>query len=305
MKHHFVPDNYYTTLGSHEPSLRVARGDTIITTALDAFGRDAQGELVGPSGNPQTGTFYVEGAEPGDTLVVRIDNVWPNRNYGQTRPRIAQNVLDPQYTNIEISSEFIHFEIDQVSKTAKLQNAPPGLADLTVPLRPMLGCFGVAPDGGQAISTATSGPHGGNMDYNGFVSGTTAYLPVFVKGALLHVGDGHAWQGDGEILGAGIEISMDITVTVDTIKGKRIGWPRGESDTHIFSVGNARPLDQAVQHATTEMLRWLQEDYGFNATEANIWLGTYAEYDVGNVIDPAFTMVCKLPKKPLQSRKTA
>ena len=304
MEQQFTPKKYYTTLGSHEPSLRVARGDTIVTTIIDAFGRDASGDQVGPSGNPQTGPFYVEGADPGDTLVMRIDSIWPNREFGNTRPRIAQNVLDPQYTNISITSEFIQFEIDQGAKTARLQNGPSGLSELTVPLRPMLGCFGVAPSGGQAISTATSGHHGGNMDYNGFVAGVTAYLPVFVEGALLHVGDGHAWQGDGEILGAGIEISMDITFTVDVIKGKRIAWPRGENETHIFTARNARPLDQAIQHATTEMLRWLQEDYGFDAMEANILLGTFVEYDVGNVIDPAFTMVCKLPKQSLQRRKS-
>ncbi len=125
----------------------------------------------------------------------------------------------------------------------------------------MLGCFGVAPPGGQAISTATSAEHGGNMDYRGFVAGVTVYFPVFVPGALLHVGDGHATQGDGEIVGTGIEISMDVQFTVQVIKGKRIHWPRGENAEYIFTVGNARPLDQAVQHATTEMLRWLKEDY--------------------------------------------
>ncbi len=124
----------------------------------------------------------------------------------------------------------------------------------------MLGCFGVAPPGGQAISTATSGQHGGNMDYRGFVSGVTVYFPVFVPGALLLVGDGHAIQGDGEISGTGIEISFDVRFTVDLLKGKQIHWPRGENEAYIFTVGNARPLDQALQHATTEMVRWLQDD---------------------------------------------
>ena len=101
------------------------------------------------------------------------------------------------------------------------------LGNLTLPLAPMLGCFGVAPPRGQAISTATSGEYGGNMDYRGFIAGTIAYFPVFVPGALVHVGDGHAIQGDGEIVGTGIEISMDVQFTVRLIKGKRIEWPRG------------------------------------------------------------------------------
>jgi acetamidase/formamidase len=163
----------------------------------------------------------------------------------------------------------------------------------------MLGCFGVAPPRGQAISTATSAEHGGNMDYRGFMAGVTVYFPVFVPGALLHFGDGHAIQGDGEIVGTGIEISTTVRVTVSVQKGRRIFWPRGENATHIFTVGNARPLDQCVQHATTEMLRWLQDDYGLDAIGASILLGQAVEYDLGNIFDPAYTMVCKLHKRVL------
>jgi acetamidase/formamidase len=161
----------------------------------------------------------------------------------------------------------------------------------------MLGCFGVAPPRKQAISTATSAEHGGNMDYRGFVAGTTVYFPVFEPGALFFLGDGHAAQGCGEIVGSGIEISMDVQVTLDVLKGHAIGWPRGENAEHIFTVGNARPLDQCVQHATTEMLRWLQQDYGLDPLGANLLLAQCVRYDLGNVFDPAFTMVCRLAKR--------
>jgi acetamidase/formamidase len=163
----------------------------------------------------------------------------------------------------------------------------------------MLGCFGVAPPRGQAISAATSGEYGGNMDYRGFVAGVTVYFPVFVPGALLHLGDGHAAQGDGEILGTGIEISFDVQFTVQVIKGRQIGWPRGENAEYLFAVGNARPLDQALQHATTEMQRWLQQDYDLDPVGACILLGQCVEYDIANVFDPAYTVVCKLPKRYL------
>jgi len=125
------------------------------------------------------------------------------------------------------------------------------------------------------------------------------YFPVFAPGALIHVGDGHAIQGDGEIVGTGIEISMDVQFTVRLIKGKQIGWPRGENADYIFTVGNARPLDQALQHATTEMLRWLEADYGLDTISASILMGQAVEYDLGNVYDPAYTMVCKLRKSLL------
>jgi acetamidase/formamidase len=167
-------------------------------------------------------------------------------------------------------------------------------------MAPMLGCFGVAPPGGQAISTATSGEYGGNMDYRGFISGVTVYFPVFVPGALLFVGDGHALQGDGEIVGTGIEISMDVEFRVRLIKNRRIGWPRGENAQYIFTVGNARPLDQAVQHATTEMIQWLQTDYDLDPLSISLLLGQVVQYDLGNIFDPAYTMVCKLPKQVLE-----
>ena len=166
-----------------------------------------------------------------------------------------------------------------------------------IPLEPMIGCFGVAADRGQAISTATSASHGGNMDYRGFVARTTVYFPVFEPGALFFLGDGHAAQGDGEIVGSGIEISMDVRVTLRLLKGKTIHWPRAENDEWIMAVGNARPLDQATQHATTEMLRWLQDDYGLDALGANLLLAQCVRYELGNIFDPAYTMVCKLNKR--------
>jgi acetamidase/formamidase len=138
------------------------------------------------------------------------------------------------------------------------------------------------------------------MDYRGFTTGTTVYFPVFVRGALLHVGDGHALQGDGEIIGTGIEISFDVRFTVRIIKKKRIFWPRGENAEYIFTVGNARPLDQCVQHATTEMMRWLASDYGLDGRAASLLLGQCVRYDLGNMFDPAYTMVCKVPKRVLR-----
>lgn len=300
--HHFHPTHYHTTLGPHEPVLRLADGDTVITTAVDAAGKDARNEQVTPRGNPQTGPFYVEGAEPGDTLALHLDHLHPNRDSGFTASAVAPNVVDPAYVRELPERTYGEWRIDRAAGMVTLVKPETKLGNLTLPLAPMLGCFGVAPPGGQAISTATSAEHGGNMDYRGFVAGVTVYFPVFAPGALIHVGDGHAVQGDGEIVGTGIETSFDIQFTVRLLKGKRIRWPRGENEAYIFTVGNARPLDQAVQHATTEMLRWLQEDYGLDALGANILLGQCVEYDLGNVFDPAYTMVCKVPKRLLGQR---
>lgn len=301
--HSFTPTHYHNTIGSHEPVLRIAPGDTVITTTVDASGRDAQELIVTNGPNPMTGPFYIEGAEPGDTLVVKLDRLTPNRPRGWGRPTLAYNVVEPDFIpQLPSRDSLVHWKFDSEAKTASLIEPEGTIGSLTLPLNPMLGCFGVAPVDGQAISTATSAEHGGNMDYNGFVSGVTVYFPVFVPGALFHLGDGHALQGDGEISGTGIEISFEVQFTVDLLKGKRSGWPRGENADYIFTAGNARPLDQATQHATTEMVRWLQADYGLSMREANLLLGYAVEYNLGNMFDPAYTMICKLPKRLLPKR---
>lgn len=297
--HTFQPTHYHRTLGSHAPALHIADGDTVHTTTVDAGGKDFRGEQVTPGGNPQTGPFYVEGAEPGDTLAVTFDRLTPNRDWGYTATVVAPNVVDPQHARQLPTGGRAEWRIDREQGTATLVSPETKLGNLTLPLRPMLGCFGVAPPLEQAISTATSAEHGGNMDYRGFTEGVTAYFPVFAPGALLHVGDGHAVQGDGEIVGTGIETSFDVTFTVRVLKGKKIRWPRGENADYLFTVGNARPLDQCVQHATSEMLRWLEEDYGLDAIAASLLLGQCVEYDLGNIFDPAYTMVCKVPKRHL------
>jgi acetamidase/formamidase len=300
--HQFIPTHYHTAIGSHPPVLEIEDGDTVETTTVDAGGHDFTGERVTPGGNPQTGPFYVRGAEPGDTLAVQLDYLYPNRDWGYTATTVAANVVDPWYVRELPDGGRADWRIDRERGTATLVKPETRLGELTLPLDPMLGCFGVAPPRGQAISTATSAEHGGNMDYRGFRSGVTVYFPVFVPGALLHVGDGHAVQGDGEIVGTGIEISFDVRFTVRVLKDKRIRWPRGENDEYIFTVGNARPLDQCVQHATTEMLRWLQEDYGLDPLGASLLLGQCVRYDLGNMFDPAYTMVCKVHKSLLEGR---
>jgi len=299
MEHRFFPDTYYMSIGSHEPVLEVKSGDLVHTMTVDAGGRDMKGNQVAPRGNPQTGPFYVDNALPGDVLAVTLEKIWPNRNHGFCRPRISPNVLEPGHENSVPNPDIFNFVLDFATNTASMEYPSPALENLIVPIRPMIGCFGVAPDRGQSISTATSGPYGGNMDYRGFEPGTTAYFPVFVEGALFHIGDGHAWQSDGEILGTGIEIPMEVSFTLEVVKNKLIQWPRGQNSEYIFTAGNVRPLDEAIQHATSEMVRWLTQDYGISQPDANILIGIYVEYDIGNVFDPAYTMICKMPKSKL------
>ncbi len=299
--HDFEPTRFHVTIGSHEPVLHVASGDTVRTWCVDAAGNDSTGERITDGGNPQTGPFFVDGAAPGDTLAVRLDSIRPNRARGVSGQVVASHVVDPWLAaELPAAADGDWWSLDLDRGTAKLEEPPPGLESLgELQLDPMLGCFGVAPPRGQAISTATSGPYGGNMDYRGFRAGVTVYFPVFADGALFHVGDAHALQGDGEIVGTGIEVSTDVEFTVELVKGKTISWPRAEDDEFVMAVGNARPLDQAVQHATTELMRLLAEDHGLDYRASSALLGQCIRYDVGNVYDPAYTAVAKIAKRLL------
>ena len=302
--HTFAPDSYFSTLGAHPPVLHLASGDAVRTTTLDAGGFDAVRRRLHTGVNPMTGPFYVEGAEPGDTLAVRLDRLRPSRRFGSSGVQLAPNVMDPaDVAGLPPPPGFAEgngeWEVDEKAGTATLTAPETKLGRFTLPIRPMVGCFGVAPAGGEAISTATSAAHGGNMDYKGFVEGVTVFFPVAVPGALFFIGDGHAAQGCGEVCGTGIEISFDVEVTLSVVKGWAIKWPRAETPTHILTVGNARPLDQALQHATSEMARWLQEEYALDWRGAHTLMGQCVEYEVANVFDPAYTIICKMAKSLL------
>ncbi len=292
--HRFSPTAFYNTLGSHPPALRIADGDTVIAETVDARGFDRHGNKPGERPNPMTGPFFIEGAEPDDTLVVNIGAIRMTRPTGWTFQVLSPNVVDPGAVSRFPEREKTEWIIDIAANRARLQSPPPSLKDWSVAVEPMIGCFGVAPDMGQAISTATSGRYGGNMDYRGFCTGVDVMFPVSVPGALFYLGDVHAQQCDGEIVGTGIETAAEVTFSVKVVKGKAIGWPRGRNATEIFTVGNARPLDQALQHATTEMLDWLIADYGLDEVAASHIMGQAVRYDIANVFNPAYSVACRI-----------
>lgn len=299
--HRFRPTRYHNVIGTAEPCLRIADGDTVVTDTIDASGLDAREITVANRPNPMTGPFFIEGAEAGDTLAVRIDRLTPSRATGWTYSPLATTVLEPAAMAERVPQQRVVWDIDTKAGFVKLQEPVQGLEVFAPAIEPMIGCFGVAPAGGQALSTATSAQNGGNMDYRLFGPGTTAWFPVSVPGALFYLGDGHACQGDGEIVGTGIETSFEMEVTFHVLK-RKITWPRGETTEDIFTIGNARPLDQALQHATTEMSRWLVEDYGLDLRAASHLMGQVVRYDVGNVFNPAFTVACRIAKKWLTKR---
>jgi acetamidase/formamidase len=290
---------YHNTFSfAHQPVLRIRPGDRVVTRTIDARGFDFQDRKVGERPNPQTGPFYVEGAEPGDVLVVHLEKIETNRATAWSSSLLAPYAADPAFLRAEGQREQTTetWQIDKSKGVARIQSSSIRPALIEVPLRPMLGCVGVAPPRKEAVATSTPDSFGGNMDYNGVVAGVKLMLPVSEPGALLFIGDGHARQGDGEVVGNALETSMDVEFRVELMKKKSIAWPRLENEEYIMVAGSARPLLQAVQHATTELQRWLMADYGFDERGSSLLMGHALEYDIANIVDPHFTVVAKLKK---------
>ena len=304
--HRFVPTTFHNTFSfAHAPVLRIKPGDRVITVTIDAGGMDSNDRRVASGPNPQTGPFYVEGAEPGDMVIVTLNRIEPNRGTARSATLLAPYAVDPAFlrsTTAERQARQETWIIDKAKGVARTTSTDLRPGGLEFPLIPMLGCVGTAPRNKEAVSTATPGSFGGNMDYAGMVAGVKVMLPVYEPGALLFIGDGHARQGHAEVVGTGLETSMDVEFTVDLVKGKTIGWPRLENDDYIFVLGSERPLLQAFQHTTTELLRWLMTDYGFDERTASMLMGQAVEYEIANVVDPHFTVVAKLRKVHLQRR---
>jgi acetamidase/formamidase len=299
----FVPQTFYNTYSAaHPPALHVKPGDRVVTKTIDAAGVDWEGKSVGRGPNPQTGPFFIDGAEPGDVLVIRIDRLETNRASAYSGSLLSPYTLDPTAiaARVDRDAKRLTWTIDKAKGVATLDQADVQPGGMTLPLHPMLGCVGVAPARGEAISSATPGAWGGNMDYAGMGAGATLMLPVNEPGALLFLGDGHARMGEGEVAGTGLETSMDVEFTVNLIKKKAVGWPRLENDTHIMVLGSARPLLEAFQHATSELQKWLMADYGYTERGAQTFMGQAAEYEIANVVDPSFTVVAKVRKNLLR-----
>lgn len=309
--HHYKPKKfYYTYDGRHKPVLKLNPGDTLVTQTIDAFGNKVTAsdqrasEIVHmPHVNDQTGPFYVRGAEPGDTLVLHLLKVRPNRHFAVSTHLPHFGVLSGEtYTallNEPLPEKTYIWKLDLEKNVGKLDLPESQVGKVEIPLHPFLGTVGVAPNYGEAVLSLTPAEHGGNLDCVETKEGATLYFPVFVKGALFMLGDGHAAQGDGEICGTGLECSLDVTVRVDLIKGKAIHWPRFEDKDYIMVAGSVRPVIDAFRVAHVELINWLVEDYGFDRWDALQLVSQVGLTRIGNVVDPKYTVVAKFPKRYL------
>ncbi len=302
-RHDFAPTVFYRQFSPfNEPVLHIEPGDTVHTTTVDAGGQDEKGVTRVAGGNPQTGPFYVEGAMPGDTLVVRLTRLRLNRDWAGSDDAIVESGLNSRLAvKAKDNGRPIRWNLDLASGLA----APPPaehLAKFTLPVRPMLGCIATATGpAGAPPPTGDSGSWGGNLDFNEIVEGSTVYLPVNNPGALLYLGDGHALQGDGEINGNALETSMDVEFTVDLIQEKRVPFVRVETAEAIVALGYEGSLDDAFRSATANMAQWLTDEYQLTPSEIAQVIGAAAEYKVAEVADRNSGIVLKIRKDRLRA----
>jgi amidase len=282
------------------PVLRIWPGDTVRTHTVDAAGVDRNGKTRVLGGNPQTGPFYVEGAMPGDVLAVHIRSLRLNRATALSDDGLVDRAVTNDYAAEHKDDKFqdVIWRLDAERGVATLEKPPARLKDLAVPVRPMLGCIGVAPGfGAAAVRTGDSGRFGGNMDFSEIREGATVYLPVAQPGALLYVGDGHALQGDGELNGNALETSLDVEITVDLLRDKPLPAPRVENADSLMAVGLGGSLDEAFREATSGLAAWLGEDYRLTGSEAAILLGATVEYRIAEVADRNVNVAAKIQKR--------
>ncbi len=295
----FKPEVGHPTFAVREPVLRLKPGTILVSnTMMGPYYTEEGGAFPG-----EVGPFFIEGATTEDTLVVEILKVRPNHDLaasqvsgtfgGLAGDKWVRFLADP------IPNRRYVWRLDHERMTGKTTLPGSKMREIEIDLAPMLGRVAVAPRGQEAFAGLWPGDFGGNMDAPEVREGTKVYLPIFHDGAYVYFGDGHARQGEGEVGGTGLETSMDVELRFELIKGKTIDWPRLEDRDYIMVAGSARPLIDAFRLAHVELVEWLVEDYGFDRLDAYALLGQLAVSTVANIVDPAYTVIAKFPKRYL------
>jgi len=311
VSYHATINNVKYVFGVAPPVAWLKPGNILDANSLDCFGNALQKpgdsfSLV-KGDNPLTGPFYIEGAEPDDTLVVHILDLQVDgkQGVGTFSPgfgAINATHYTPMLEKEPLPEKIWFYPIDHVEHTATFQ-ALDSNYEVKIPLHPFLGCIGVAPANGEARSSIVPAEFGGNMDAPEVSVGNTLYLPVHVPGALFYFGDGHAAMGDGEIAGSAIEVPMKARLQFDLVKGKHTDWPRFENEKEIMATGIYRPVDDAVRIAFTELVRWIHTEYGLSQLDAYELLSKVGKIHLTEMVDPNYVVVASVEKKYLPAKK--
>jgi acetamidase/formamidase len=304
------PATLVYTFGGAPPVTTVRPGAVLSTWTRDCFGgrvrstSDLASEVCDPRFlNPQTGPFWVEGAEPGDTVAIHFLSIEPREDWGvSTTVPFFGALTGTMATSLlqdALPERTWFYTLDLEARLVRYR-ALDSQYEIDLELDPMHGTVGVAPALGEVRSSLAPGNWGGNMDTPEMRAGVTCYLGVNVEGALLSFGDGHARQGEGETCGVAVECAMNTVAVVDLIKGVPTPWPRLESDGFIMTTGSARPLEDAFRIAHTELVHWVSDLTGLSTLDAYQLVSQTALTPIANVVDTNYTVVAKLPKELLR-----
>ena len=248
-------------------------------------------KVRGPGAHPLTGPIYVDGAEPGDSLEVRIGQI------GYLHPYGVIGFL-PGGGTLPMEFPYAYLKLVRFDPGGDTASFAPGVK---VPLRPFFGSIGVAPPvlSGR-VSSGPPGFHVGNLDIKEVGAGSIVYLPVHVSGALLSIGDGHAAQGDGEVSGTAIETSLVTTLDITVRKRKPIRYARIETPTHMITVGLDVDLDEAARIATREMIDYLVAEKGLSRDDAYVLCSAAVDLRVSQTVDDTKGVHAMLAKSLFQ-----
>ena len=304
-------ENVKATFGPAEPVAHVKPGGILEASSLDCFGNALQkpGDPFSniKIDNPLTGPFYIDGAEPGDTLVVRILDLQVDGKQGVGTFSAGFGAANathytPMLEKEPLADRAWYYPIDAQRKMITFQALDSNFK-VEFPMHPFLGCIGVAPARGEARSSIVPAEFGGNMDAPEVSPGNTLYLPVNVPGALFYFGDGHAAMGDGEVAGSAVEVPMKARFQFELVKGKSTDWPRFENEHEIMAAGIYRPVDDAVRIAVTELVHWVHRDYGLSQMDAYELFSKVGKLHLTEMVDPNYVVIASFDKKYLPPKK--
>ena len=305
----FIPtrEQYVYTFGGAAPALRIKPGAVLRLWSDDAFGGALQSEDDLSAAkvdlrfvNPQTGPFYLEGADPGDTLVLHLVALEPARESGASAaiPFFGGMTSTDRTVSLQAAlpdTTWI-YELDRARNSLTFA-ARHSDHRIELPVEPMLGTVGVAPAGNEVRSSLVPDRFGGNMDTPQMRAGASVYLGVNVEGAMFSIGDGHYRQGEGEACGTAVEGAMTL------IKGAAPAWPRVEDDTHWMTIGSSRPMEDSWRIANAELVHWIGELYGLHPMDAYQLVSQVAQVPVANVVDANYSVVVKAAKALLPAAR--
>lgn len=276
-----------------EPVLKVPSGETVRIRTKDCFGNQLQGpenqlsEIDWEAINPATGPIYVEGAVAGGTLKVHIDNIELDAQTSSCTGK-DEGVCGDRFS--DWATHFCKVEDGKVVWDERL----------SIPLAPMIGVIGVAPEG-EPVNCGTPGKHGGNMDNTAIAAGATLYFPVAVDGALFGCGDMHAVMGDGEVSVSGAEVAGYATVTLTALPELSVPNPLIENDTHFGIIVSAESLDKAAELAVQQMVDLLASRTNESEADLVMLLSLVADVRVCQMVDPEKTVRFMVPKYVLDA----